>query len=225
MRKNMVNKAELVICSKTGKILFRFDLFRNMIVGQNEEKQNAFIAIIPQITEYIKGINFPNGQTLIRGQGVESRIVSGEKIITILFIASRIPLDLKTESILTGLVADSTTKFETDFKNSLENLDSISDSSIFNDFSENVGELIDQFGFEAFELYQKFVLIEAMNERIPQSTCLPLMERISQGEDVIEEINALEERWHDRLRIAISKVNYEANAVWEIFSIPMIEME
>jgi hypothetical protein len=210
----MVKSAELFILSKSGQQIQSFP-----IIGEdsiNTQRTNQILQLLPP---FIKGLNFPKSTCLFRVEKTEVRFCTGQFIYVVLFIECNIPLSLMTEPILAGLMGDIIEKFEEKNKAWLEK----GETQKIPSFSEGLDAITEKYGFEAFEIYQKMLLTEAMYEKIPQDICLPLMERVAEGDDVIEDLKKLPERWLERLKNAVVKVNFEAEPIWEIFAIPILK--
>lgn len=77
-------------------------------------------------------------------------------------------------------------------------------------------------GEQTYELYQKLILIEAMYAKVPQKWCLPMIERLGNGERV-DIVKNIPEQYHRPLKKAIRKVNLNSKPVWEIFVLPLLD--
>ncbi|GAG77669.1 unnamed protein product, partial [marine sediment metagenome] len=93
---------------------------------------------------------------------------------------------------------------------------------VFEDFWHDIDQIIDQFGEETQELYQKLILIEAMYAKVPQKWCLPLIERLGNGERV-DIVKNIPEQYYLPLKKAIRKVNLNSKPVWEIFVLALLD--
>jgi len=61
-----------------------------------------------------------------------------------------------------------------------------------------------------------------MYAKVPQKWCLPLLERVSEGENVIDEFPNVIKKYPN-MKKAIEKVNFNNHIIWEIFAIPILE--
>jgi hypothetical protein len=68
-------------------------------------------------------------------------------------------------------------------------------------------------------MYQNFILIESVFLKVPTRLCMPLMERVSAGENVLKDFAKIIKQY-PQMKVAIEKVNYEKQIIWEIFAIP-----
>ena len=93
---------------------------------------------------------------------------------------------------------------------------------VFKDFWEDIDQIINQYGEESNELYQKLVLIEAIYAKVPQKWCLPLIERAGEGE-LVDIVESIPEMYHRFLKGAIQKVNHSSRPVWEIFAVSTLD--
>ena len=87
--------------------------------------------------------------------------------------------------------------------------------------TKNIDQIIDQYGKQSQELYLKLILIESLYAKIPQKWCLPLIERLSKGEQV-DIVGSIPKAYHPQLKKSIRKVNFNNKPVWEIFVVSLI---
>jgi hypothetical protein len=215
----MVNRTELFIVHRNGTHLLHFD-----VLGTNDRTKNVqFQKILPHLQPLLKGLEFPKDPLYLRMGKTEARCVTGTHIITYLLIDCDHPLHLMTEAILLGLLTDVSIAFEKKYQVELEKMSKAAISGLKIDFNNEIHNIIENYGLEAFELYQKLILIEAIYANLPADFCIPLMEKVSAGEDVIPELEEIPDRWKRKLKDAVEKVNTEAQPVWEIFSIPLFK--
>jgi hypothetical protein len=134
------------------------------------------------------------------------------------------PLGSSTEPILSGLAEEITQRFEEKYKESLEKQTKSNQfqPKVFEDFWKDIDQIIDQFGEQSHELYQKLILIEAMYAKVPQKWCLPLIEQAGSGKRV-DIVKNIPETYHRLLKRAVQKVNRESKPVWEIFVVSLLD--
>jgi len=194
---------DLLILEKNGQKLEEISLF-----STEDGKKNPLTSTIPAaISPLLQKLGFPTEPFLLRIGMNEIRTATGKNIIVALIIKTNHPLNLMTESILIGLLNEISSLYESKGKGQ--------------DFQAILDELIEKFGLEAFELYQKYILTEALYAKLPSDVILPLMERAGEGDDIIKELDDIPDRWKNKLKDAVNKVNYEARPLWELFSIPL----
>ncbi|MHA1820269.1 MAG: hypothetical protein ACTSU2_10960 [Promethearchaeota archaeon] len=211
-----------IISKKSGNLLFKCSIL-NL---KEEEKDQLISGFLVALNEFAKNINFPQGVSLIRSGDLEARYVTGEHTISVLIIDYEMPLGLATEPILSSLAEEINKSFENLFKDKLIEAEKkrIYSSEEYSSFNETLYALIDKYGRETLELYQKLILIEAMYVKVPQKWCLPLIERVSNGENILKEVPEIIRKYPNMLK-AIEKVNYLNRPVWEIFAISIIHPE
>ncbi len=218
-----MNPVEVYIITKDAGIL----LYKYSILDFEEsDKDQLMSGFLTALNNFAKEMAFPAGVSLIRSGSLEARFSSGNDIFSVLIINFETPLGSSTEPILSGLAEEITVKFEEKYKNALDKqIKSCKfEPCDYNDFWKEIDQVIDQYGTQSNELYQKLVLIEAMYAKVPQKWCLPLMERLGAGEQV-NIMKEIPEQYHRLLKEAIRKVNLESKPVWEIFVVPIIEIK
>ena len=211
-----------VIAKDAGVLLHKYSII-NIEQTAKDQLMSGFLSAL---NNFVKELAFPEGVSLIRSGHIEARFSPGEHIFSVLIIDYQIPLGSSTEPILGGLALEITTKFEEKYKASLENQLKTNkfETPAYGDFWKEIDQIIDQFGAQSLELYQKLVLIEAMYAKVPQKWCLPLIEEAGKGERV-NIVENIPEIYHKLLKKAIQKVNYDSSPVWEIFLVPLIDTE
>ena len=87
---------------------------------------------------------------------------------------------------------------------------------------KEIDHIIDQYGEQSNELYQKLILIEAMYAKVPQKWCIPLIELAGAGKRV-NILKSIPKTYHRQLKGAIQKVNLNSKPVWEIFAVSLLD--
>ena len=209
-----------VIAKDAGLLLYKYSI---VDFGETDKDQ-LMSGFLSALNNFAKDLNFPAGVSLIRSGSLEARYNPGEHVFSVLIIDYQMPLGSSTEPILSGLAEEITNKFEEKYKEPLES--QIKSKKFkpkaFKDFWEDIDQIIDQFGEESNELYQKLVLIEAMYAKVPQKWCLPLIERVGAGE-LVDIVKNIPEMYHRLLKRAIHKVNLNSKPVWEIFAVSLLD--
>ncbi|KKK89110.1 hypothetical protein LCGC14_2736390, partial [marine sediment metagenome] len=192
-------------------------------LGQTD-KDELMSGFLAALNNFVKELDFPDGVSLIRSGHLEARFSPGTHVFSVLIIDYQIPLGSSTEPILSGLAEEITENFETKYKDSLD--EQIKSNKFktktFDDYWKDIDQIIDLYGEQSHELYQKLVLIEAMYAKVPQKWCLPLIEEAGQGKKV-DIVKNIPEMYHKPLKAAIQKVNHDSYPVWEIFIVPLID--
>ncbi len=215
------NPVQVYIITKDAGIL----LYKYSIVDFGErDKDQLMSGFLTALNNFAKELDFPAGVSLIRSGSLEARFSPGELVFSVLIIDYQMPLGSSTESILSGLAEEITKKFEVKYKEPLKKQVKSRKfkPTSFNDFSKDIDQIINQFGEESNELYQKLVLIEAIYAKVPQKWCLPLIERVGLGERV-DIVKNIPETYHRILKGAIRKVNLNSKPVWEIFAVSLLD--
>ena len=213
---------EIYIISKEGTVLHKYNL-----LAMDETDQDQLIGgFLTALNNFAQEIGFPKGVSLIRSGNIEARFSAGEHVFSVLFIDYDLPLGLATEEILSGLAKEITHLFEKQFKKQLKKRkDSrIYRSSDFMPFREEISKVIDNFGKETLELYQKLILVEALYAKVPQKWILPLLEKLREVDNIFEYIREIPKYYHKQIKDAIQKVNYESKPVWDLFAVPYFEL-
>ena len=216
-----MNPVEVYIIAKdAGILLYKYSIVN---LGQTD-KDELMSGFLSALNNFVKELDFPDGVSLIRSGHLEARFSPGEHVFSVLIIDYQIPLGSSTEPILSGLAEEITEHFETKYKDSLD--EQIKSNKFktktFDDYWKDIDQIIDLYGEQSHELYQKLVLIEAMYAKVPQKWCLPLIEQAGQGKKV-DIVKNIPEMYHKPLKAAIQKVNHDSYPVWEIFIVPLID--
>jgi len=179
------------------------------------------------LNSFAAELGFPQGVGLIRSGTLEARFSPGKYIFSVLIIDYSMPLGLNSEGILSGLANDITRLFEEQFSQQLIEGDAIHvyRTADFLSFSHVLNDLIDRYGRETFELYQKLILVEAMYAKVPQKWIIPLIERAQEGHNVLGELSSIPKAYLPQLKKVIRKINYESAPVWQLFAITQFDLE
>lgn len=216
-----MNPVEVYIIAKNAGVL----LYKYSIVdfGQTDKDQ-LMSGFLTALNNFAKEVDFPAGVSLIRSGSLEARFSPGEHVFSVLIIDYQMPLGSSTEPILSGLAAEITERFEIKYKVPLESQIKSNKfkPNTFKDFWEDIDRIIDKYGVESYELYQKLVLIEAIYAKVPQKWCLPLIEGAGKGKSV-DIVKNIPEIYHSLLKKAIQKVNLNSMPVWEIFAVSVLD--
>ncbi len=216
------NPVEVYIITKDSGLL----LYKYTIITVPEDSYDQLLSgFLVALNNFAKEIHFPSGVSLMRSGDLEARFSSGEFVFVALMIQyPRSQSSASTEPILSGLAKDIVEKFEDTFREELKkqkkSLKFI--PKTYQEFWKDIDNIINQYGEESYELYQKLVLVEGMYANVPQKWCIPLIERVGNGErvNIVVEIPKM---YHQRLKKAVKKVNYNSKPVWDIFVVPMID--
>ena len=213
-----------IITKEEGANLTKFDILGNY---DNSDKDQLVSGFLAALNNFARDVDFPGGVSLIRCGSLEARYAIGEHVFTVLVIDYSMPLGPVAEPVLSGLAADVLVAFEKRYHADLVEgkKKRFYKSDVFVDFKESIQNIIEVYMHETFELYQKLLLIEAMYAKVPQKWCLPLLERVSEGENIIPDLATIPAQYQSQLKKAIEKVNYSAAPVWEIFQVPTTDFQ
>jgi len=216
-----MNPVEVYVIARDAGIL----LYKYSIVDFEQDPKDQLVSgFLSALNNFAKELNFPAGVSLIRSGSLEARFSPGEHVFSVLMIDFSMPLGASTEPILSGLAEEITEKFEDKYKGPLE--DQIKtcqfEPDTYSDFRSEIDNSIDEFGTQSNELYQKLVLIEAMYAKVPQKWCIPLIEKLSSGEQV-DIVGSIPKQYFRQLKGAVQKINHSSAPVWEIFCVPIID--
>lgn len=216
-----MNRVEVYVIVKDAGILL--NKYAILDFGQTDKDQ-LMSGFLSALNNFVKELDFPAGVSLIRSGSLEARFSPGEHVFSVLIIDYQMPLGSSVEHILSVLAQEINQKFEEKYKEPLQSQVKSNkfEPNAFKDFYKDVDQLIDQFGEESHELYQKLVLIEAMYAKVPQKWCLPMIELVGAGKRV-DIMKGIPEMYHRLLKGAIQKVNHENRPVWEIFAVSMLD--
>ncbi len=216
-----MNPVEVFIIVKdAGILLHKYSL----IYIEQTDRDQLMSGFLSALNNFIKELEFPAGVSLIRSGSLEARFRSGEYVFSVLIIDYQMPLGASTEPILSGIAEEIVVKFEQKYKEDLKKQIETHTymPNMFKEFNDDIDQIIDQYGAESLELYEKLVLIEALYAKVPQKWCLPLIEQIGEGKPV-DIVKSIPEMYHPQLKKAIRKVNINSKPVWEIFVLPLLD--
>jgi len=216
-----MNPVEVYIIAKdAGLLLYKYSI----LDFSQTDKDQLMSGFLSALNNFAKEMEFPEGVSLIRSGSLEARFSPGKHVFSVLIIDYQIPLGASTEPILSGLAEEIVLTFEEKYKKDLEKQIKSQkfQPEAFGDFWMEIDKIIDLYGAQSNELYQKLVLIEALYAKVPQKWCLPLIEDLGQGKKV-NIIDNIPDSYHQALKKAINKVNLESKPVWEIFVVPILD--
>jgi hypothetical protein len=216
-----MNRVEVYVIVKDAGVLL--NKYAILDFGQTDKDQ-LMSGFLSALNNFVKELDFPAGVSLIRSGHLEARFSPGEYVFSVLIIDYQIPLGSSTEHILSSLAEEINQRFEEKYREPLQSQVTSHkfESTVFKDFWKDIDEIIDRFGEESHELYQKLVLIEAMYAKVPQKWCLPMIELVGAGKRV-NIGKGIPEMYHRLLKGAIQKVNHNNRPVWEIFAVSMLD--
>ena len=93
----------------------------------------------------------------------------------------------------------------------------------YEEFYDDINEIINRYGEETDELYQKLVLIESLYSKVPQKWILPLMEKLGEKKDIYEGLKKIPKIYRKQLNQAIEKVYVASRPIWEIFAVSGVD--
>lgn len=210
----------MYVYTKDGICLFDY------VMGGEEVDAELVSGFLTAIHSFAREMGWPSGVSLIRSGFLECRIATGEHVFSALVIDNNMLLGHMTEPLLGDLATQIVQRFERIYagevaKASEERLFKIDTTG----FRQVVDEVLAEFRDQTFELYQKLILIESMYAKVPQKWCIPLIERLSAGEkDITGEFDAIIKKYYF-MKKAIQKVNREQAQVWDLFQIPLYEVD
>jgi len=209
-----------IIEKNAGVLLHKYSLLNI----EQTDKDQLMSGFLSALNNFFKEMEFPEGVSLIRSGSLEARFSPGKHVFSVLIIDYQMPLGASTEPILSGIAEEIVVKFEEKYQDALKKQVKTHKfkPKVFKDFNDDIDLIIDQFGEQSLELYQKLVLIEALYAKVPQKWCLPLIEQIGLGVK-ISIVKNIPETYHPLLKKAVRKVNLNSKPVWEIFMLPLID--
>jgi hypothetical protein len=217
-----MNRVEIFIISKDeGTMLLKYSIL-GMDDRERDELTSSFLTALNKFAKEINlDIDNPDGVSLLRSGTRDVLFSSGDYIFTVLMINHE--MHTLTESIptLSRIAINIEELFEERYRISLERA---SKSNLYNTneyqvFKRDIDDIINRLGAETLEMYQNFILIESVFLKVPTRLCMPLMERVSAGENVLKDFAKIIKQY-PQMKVAIEKVNYEKQIIWEIFAIP-----
>ncbi len=217
-----MNRVEIFIISKDeGTMLLKYSIL-GMDDRERDELTSSFLTALNKFAKEINlDIDNPDGVSLLRSGTRDVLFSSGNFIFTVLMINHEMHAFEESIPILSRIAINIEELFEERYHMSLA---TASKSNLYNtdeysSFKLDIDDIINQLGAETLEMYQNFILIESVFLKVPTRLCMPLMERVSAGENVLTEFAKIIKQY-PQMKVAIEKVNYEKQIIWEIFAIP-----
>lgn len=217
-----MNRVEIFIISKDeGTMLLKYSIL-GMDDRERDELTSSFLTALNKFAKEINlDIDNPDGVSLLRSGTRDVLFSSGNFIFTVLMINHEMRAFEESMPILSRIAINIEELFEERYRISLERA---SKSNLYNTneyqpFKRDIDDIINRLGAETLEMYQNFILIESVFLKVPTRLCMPLMERVSAGENVLEDFANIIKQY-PQMKVAIEKVNYEKQIIWEIFAIP-----
>ncbi|QEE15395.1 hypothetical protein DSAG12_01220 [Promethearchaeum syntrophicum] len=209
-----------VIVKEEGTCLTKYDF-----LGDTEETKDQLVSgFLTALNSFAKEIGFPKGVSLIRSGSLEARFSPGKNVFTVLIIDYFLPLGLMAEPILSSLAREITETFEKKFKKPLNQSKkgNIYKTSEFHGFRGYIDDLLDKYGRESLELYQKLILVECLYDNVPEDIIIPILTKVTKKQDVLSEFKKIPKKFQKIVKNAIKKINYRYAPLWQIFAIPTL---
>ena len=219
-----MNRVEIFIISKDeGTMLLKYSIL-GMDDRERDELTSSFLTALNKFAKEINlDIDNPDDVSLLRSGTRDVLFSSGNYIFTVLMINHQLHTQTLTESIpiLSRIAINIEELFEERYRISLERASksNLYNTDEFQPFKHDIDDIINRLGAETLEMYQNFILIESVFLKVPTRLCMPLMERVSAGENVLTDFAKIIKQY-PQMKVAIEKVNYEKQIIWEIFAIP-----
>jgi hypothetical protein len=207
---------EIFITTKTGVTVFHYNYKGSS--GKDSELVSGFLSAINSFAEEL---GWPSGVGLIRAKGLECRIVCGEVVFCALLVSSTAGLGVMTDPILNNLAEEIYQAFEKKYGQEVKKDGKFIEMNKYKPFEQDCKEIIQNEKDQTYELYQKIILIESFQAKVPQKWCLPLIEELSSGvKDVTPKFAEIIQKY-PHMKKVIERVNFQSAMIWDIFDIPL----
>jgi hypothetical protein len=224
----VLSRAEIYVATKEGTFLLHLDVLNMETKAVDENLVTGFLSAV---NSFAKDMNWPSGVSLIRSGPLECRLSSGEFVFTALIFENSTLSGTNSmlESTVSCMASDINKKFEDVFHDKLiEGLQKrMYGAHDFDGFTDEIINIIDEYGKEINELYFKLICIDAIYARVPQKWILPLMARVGEGESIPSIYNEFPEiiKKYPQFIRSISTVNNEQRPIWDLFGIELYDPE
>lgn len=207
---------EIFITTKSGVTVFHYNYKGTS--GKDSELVSGFLSAINSFAEEL---GWPSGVGLIRAKGLECRIVCGDVVFCALLVSSTAGLGVMTDPILNNLAEEIYQAFEKKYGQEVKKDGKFIEINKYKPFEEDCKQIIQMEKDQTYELYQKIVLIESFQAKVPQKWCLPLIEELSSGvKDVTPKFAEIIQKY-PQMKKVIERVNFQNAMIWDIFDIPL----
>ncbi len=217
-----MGRKDLYIMTKDGNALFDY------AIGETKAVDAVLVSgFLSAVNSFATEMGWPAGISSIRSGSLECRIWPGKKVFSALVIDTKLILENFTEHLVEDLARVICERFEAKFPAEIDKAveGKFSKGTMFSSFRADVNDILADFKNETYQLYQKLIVIEAMYANVPQKWCVPLIERLSGGDpDITGEFAGIR-KMYPQIKKAILKVNREQALVWDLFGIPLYNME
>jgi hypothetical protein len=217
-----MGRKDLYIITKDGNSLFDY------AIGETKPVDAVLVSgFLSAVNSFATEMGWPAGVSSIRSGSLECRIWPGKNVFSALVIDTKLILENFTEHLVEDLARVMCERFEARFPSEIDVAvkGKFSKGGMFASFRADVNEILADFKAETYQLYQKLIVIEAMYANVPQKWCIPLIERLSGGDpDVTGEFDHIR-KMYPQMKKAIYKVNREQAPVWDLFGIPLYNID
>jgi len=217
-----MNRVEVFIISKDqGTMMLKYSIL-GMDDRERDELTSSFLTALNKFAKEINlDIGNPDGVSLLRSVNRDVLFSSGKYIFTVLMINHQLHFQSENVPILSRMAIDIEELFENKYRLSLERASktNLYNTDEYEPFKPDIDDIINRLGAETLEMYQNHILIESVFLKVPTRLCMPLMERVAAGENVLDDFAEIIKKY-PQMKVAIEKVNYQNQIIWEIFAIP-----
>lgn len=213
-----MGRKEIFILTKDGTCLFESHVGVSVLDTADADIVTGFLSAV---NSFAMEMGWPAGVTLIRSGSLECRICPGRWTFAAIVVDQELPWGYTTEPVIEDLAAQICQRFEEKYAHDLQVQDEgkLFNATRFTDFHADVDEIFAQFKAQAFELYQKLILTEAIYAHVPQKWCVPLIEHLTAGMADVTGLFPTIIKMYPYMKRAITKVNGEQAKVWDLFGI------
>ncbi len=215
-------RALIYIMTKDGNALFDY------AIGETKSVDAVLVSgFLSAVNSFATEMGWPAGVSSIRSGSLECRIWPGKSVFSALVIDTKLILENFTEHLVEDLSRVICERFESKFPVEIEKAieGKFSKGGMFSSFRADVNNILEDFKNETYQLYQKLIVIEAMYANVPQKWCVPLIEQLGAGAPDVTGEFAHIRKMYPQMKKAILKVNREQAPVWDLFGIPIYNID
>ena len=214
---------EVYFITNNGLCLFHFLAFQGKMES-SPINQNLVSGLLSAINSFAENIGWLSGVQLIKSGEIEVRFSKKEHIFVALMTSVKSRLSHLVEPTLFDFAEEIGEVFEKKYSKQIYACyeKGIVNTDDFSNFQDTVNKYFIKYRKQTFELYQKLILTEAIYLGVPQDYCIKLIQKVSDGKSVINELAKLMKDYPEITK-AIQKVNFDQKPVWEIFGVPIYE--
>jgi hypothetical protein len=214
----LVNIPEVYVIANSGTCLFHFDFLG--VIKEDPIDKDLVSNFLGAMNMFAESLGWKSGVNSIKSGNNNIFFSRGEYIFVALSsqeISDKSSYQI--EPVLADLAKKLCSYFEERYNNLLKR-GMVCNMEDFKGFKQVLEEFFVDYRKDNFEMYQKLILVEALEQGVPEIEIIPLINKLTAGKTVIGELGGLMNKYPG-VKVAIEKINISNYSMWRIFSTPI----